>query len=306
MPRHISVIFPGQGSQFLGMLNSFNHEEINQIKPFIDKTIDVDIIDIINNGPEDILNKTSITQPSILLTSYFYFKKFVNETNIKPDLLAGHSLGEYSALLAANSINIEDAISLVHNRGLYMENSKLGSMYAILNLDLELINSICEDVRSSTGNIVSAANINSPNQVVISGETEAAKIVAEKCKENGAKRCIQLKVSVASHCELMAGAANKFSNDLVKCEIKIPEIPILHNVNADVENNISNIPNKLIEQLTKPVQWVETMNHIKKYDGIVIECGPGKVLSGLAKTNGIDNILSMCSDNFYEELQNLL
>jgi len=187
-----------------------------------------------------------------------------------------------------------------------MENSQKGSMFAILNLDLKEINQICMVAEEETGQVISPANINSPNQVVIAGSDEAAKIAAERCKEAGAKRCIQLKVSVASHCNLMDEAASIFKKELDEHKFNTPEIPIVHNVDAKVEEDATNIPKKLLEQLTLPVQWTETMKYIKTFDGIVIECGPGKVLSGLAKTNGLDNILSMSSDTFEEDLKGLL
>ena len=306
MPRHISLIFPGQGSQSLGMLNSFSEDELDNVTKISKEVLDIDIIDCIKNGPEVELNKTSITQPALLISSHLYFKKFLDLFDITPNLLAGHSLGEYSALLASNSIKIDDAISLVHKRGKCMENSQKGSMFAILNLDLNEINKICKAVEQETGQVISPANINSPNQVVIAGSDEAAMIAADKCKEAGAKRCIQLKVSVASHCNLMDEAASIFKKELDEHKFNMPEIPIIHNVDAKIEEDVGNIPKKLLEQLTLPVQWTKTMEYIDTFDGIVIECGPGKVLSGLAKTNGLDNILSMSSETFEDDLKGLL
>ena len=179
-------------------------------------------------------------------------------------------------------------------------------MFAILNLDLNEINQICKVVEQETDQVISAANINSPNQVVIAGSDEAAMIAADKCKEAGAKRCIQLKVSVASHCKLMDEAARIFKKELDEHKFNTPKIPIIHNVDAKIEEDVANIPKKLLEQLTLPVQWTKTMEYIKTFDGIVIECGPGKVLSGLAKTNGVDNILSMSSETFEDDLKGLL
>ena len=222
MPRHISLIFPGQGSQSLGMLNSFSEDELDNVTKISKEVLDIDIIDCIKNGPEVELNKTSITQPALLISSHLYFKKFLDLFDITPNLLAGHSLGEYSALLASNSIKIDDAISLVHKRGKCMENSQKGSMFAILNLDLNEINKICKAVEQETGQVISPANINSPNQVVIAGSDEAAMIAAYKCKEAGAKRCIQLKVSVASHCNLMDEAANIFKKELDEYKFNTP------------------------------------------------------------------------------------
>ena len=306
MPRHISLIFPGQGSQSIGMLDSFSEDELNYVTKISEEILDIDIIDCIKNGPEEDLNETSITQPALLIASYLYYKKFLDVFAITPDLLAGHSLGEYSALLASNSIKIDDAISLVHKRGKCMENSQKGLMFAILNLDFNEINKICMAVEQETGQVISPANINSPNQVVIAGSNEAAAIAADKCKDAGAKRCIKLKVSVASHCNLMNEAASNFKKELDEYKFNMPEISIINNVDAKIEEDITNIPKKLIEQLTLPVQWTKTMEYIKTFDGIVIECGPGKVLSGLAKTNGLDNILSMSSESFEDDLKELL
>ena len=178
--------------------------------------------------------------------------------------------------------------------------------FAILNLDLISIQNICKEVEEATGKIVSAANINSQNQIVVAGDNDSTILVAEKCKEAGAKRCIQLTVSVASHCALMRDAADQLELELNNISITEPDIPILHNFDASPSIDSLEIKSKLKNQLFKPVQWVDTMNHIKNYDGIVIECGPGKVLTGLAKTNGLNNILSMVSPTFNDELQQLL
>ena len=304
MPRHISLVFPGQGSQSVGMLDDFTLDDIYSIKPALTE-LPFDLIDIIQNNPEDILNKTSITQPALLATSYLHYKKFLSLTNTLPNIIAGHSLGEYSALVAADSINLKNAISLVHKRGLFMESSEKGSMFAILNLDLSFVIDICNDVSIATGLIVSAANINSPNQIVIAGNEEAAVIAADRCKEAGAKRCIQLKVGAASHCMLMKAASESLLAELNLIHFNELSIPIIHNYDVSIESSSINLVDKLTNQLTYPVKWIDTMNLIKEFNGIVIECGPGKVLSGLAKANGLDNILSTSSNNFKEEFNEL-
>ena len=304
MPRHISLVFPGQGSQSVGMLDDFSLEEISSIKPALTE-LPFDLIDIIQNNPEDLLNKTSITQPALLATSYLHYKKFLTLTDTRPDIMAGHSLGEYSALVAADSIKLKNAISLVHKRGLLMESSQKGSMFAILNLDLSLVKDICNEVSVTTGLIVSPANINSPNQIVIAGNEEAALIVADRCKEAGAKRCIQLKVGAASHCMLMKAASESLLSELSAIHFNELSIPIIHNYDVSIELSCKNVADKLTSQLTCPVQWIDTMNLIKEFNGIIIECGPGRVLSGLAKANGLDNILSTASNNFKEEFYEL-
>lgn len=305
MPRHISLLFPGQGSQSLGMLSSFNSEDLDFISSVSKETLSFDLLDVIQSGPDDRLNKTSFTQPALLATSYLYYKKFLSITELTPNIMAGHSLGEYSALVASGSIDFKTALNLVHKRGLFMEKSDAGSMFAILNLDIETIYSICNEVGETLDEIVAPANINSANQVVIAGSHDAAALAAEKCKVAGAKRTIQLKVSVASHCNLMQSASILLSEEMKNIKFNNPTIPIIHNVNALEGNNNDDIAQKLTDQLIKPVQWLKTMEKINMLDGIVVECGPGRVLSGLAKTNGLSNILTMSSDNFKDNFNNI-
>ena len=308
MPRHISLLFPGQGSQSLGMLSSFSSEDLDFISSASKETLSFDLLDVIQSGSDDKLNQTSFTQPALLATSYLYYKKFLSITELTPNIMAGHSLGEYSALVASGSIDFKTALNLVYKRGLFMEKSDAGSMFAILNLDIETIYSICDEVRDTLDQIVAPANINSANQVVIAGSHEAAALAAEKCKVAGAKRTIQLKVSVASHCDLMESASILLSEEMKNIKFNNPAIPIIHNVNALESNNNNNdddIAQKLTDQLIKPVQWLKTMEKINMLDGIVVECGPGRVLSGLAKTNGLSNILTMSSDNFKEDFNNI-
>ena len=306
MPRHISLLFPGQGSQSLGMLSSFSSEDLDFISSASKEILSFDLLDVIQSGSDDKLNQTSFTQPALLATSYLYYKKFLSITELTPNIMAGHSLGEYSALVASGSIDFKTALNLVYKRGLFMEKSDAGSMFAILNLDIETIYSICDEVRDALDQIVAPANINSANQVVIAGSHEAAALAAEKCKVAGAKRTIQLKVSVASHCNLMQSASILLSEEMKNIKFNNPAIPIIHNVNAlESNNNDDDIAQKLTDQLIKPVQWLKTMEKINMLDGIVVECGPGRVLSGLAKTNGLSNILTMSSDNFKEDFNNI-
>ena len=305
MPRHISLLFPGQGSQSLGMLSSFSSEDLDFISSTSKETLSFDLLDVIQSGSDDKLNQTSFTQPALLATSYLYYKKFLSITELTPNIMAGHSLGEYSALVASGSIDFKTALNLVYKRGLFMEKSDVGSMFAILNLNIETIYSICDEVRDTLDEIVAPANINSANQVVIAGSHEAAALAAEKCKVAGAKRTIQLKVSVASHCNLMQSASILLSEEMKNIKFNNPTIPIIHNVDALEGNNDDDIAQKLTDQLIKPVQWLKTMEKINMLDGIVVECGPGRVLSGLAKTNGLSNILTMSSDNFKDNFNNI-
>ena len=306
MPRHISLLFPGQGSQSIGMLDAFTTTEKNNTLAISNDLFDFDLFEVANNGPEELLNKTSITQPAILATSIIFYEKFLAITNKKPDLCAGHSLGEYSALVASESISLKKGLELVNKRGNLMEACSKGSMFAILNLDIKTIKEICLKVEKDTGDTVAPANINSIKQVVIAGTDSAASIAAQQCLSNGAKRAIKLSVSVASHCKLMKTASESLAKELTGYSFLSPAFPIIHNFDALIEHDPNAIPQKLISQLTSPVQWSKSMEIIKKFDGIVVECGPGKVLSGLAKANGLDNILSMSSKTFKEDFKKII
>ncbi|MDG1248960.1 MAG: ACP S-malonyltransferase [SAR86 cluster bacterium] len=304
MAKHISVVFPGQGSQSIGMLDQFSHEDI--LSSGYDSNIfNFDLLDIISSNEEK-LNRSHFTQPALVLTSHLYFRKLTKLLSTKLDLLAGHSLGEYSALLAAGSIELDAALQLVYKRGLFMSEAPSGSMLAVMGLEISVIDKICNDI-SNEGNIfVAPANINTPNQIVIGGDHKAIDIASIKLKEEGAKRCIKLKVSTASHCLLMKESALKLQKELENIDIIKPTIGVVQNVDARLAETPEFIKNNLISQLTSPVQWVDTMKRVDSNKGILIECGPGKVLSGLAKQNGIENILTMSSQNFEEDLRNML
>lgn len=306
MPRHITIAFPGQGSQFLGMLNHFQDDLIENLKSDISNSLDFNIIDLIKYGPDEKLNKTSFTQPAILLASYLEYKLLKERLNIQPDLVCGHSLGEYSALLAAESFNLNDALNIVHKRGSLMEKSAPGSMYAILNTELDIIRECCLRASSELNKISSPANINSKKQVVISGHSESVELSVKYLKERGARKCIKLNVSVASHCELMNEAARSFEEVIDESAITNPKYNFINNYDACFINEISDIKEKLVKQLTSPVQWVNIMELVKKREGIFIECGPKNILSGLAKANGVDNIYSTSSENFYDEIKKIL
>ena len=187
-----------------------------------------------------------------------------------------------------------------------MEESLSGSMFAILNTDIKIINDCCQKASFKSNKIVSPANINSSKQVVIAGEDEAVELAIEYLKNNGAKKCIRLNVSVPSHCELMYEAAIKLSTILDEIKINNCEYELIHNLDAKKSNDLSSIKNKLILQLTKPVQWSDIMTHVKTKNGIFIECGPKNILSGLAKANDIDNIYTTSSSTFISDMGKIL
>jgi [acyl-carrier-protein] S-malonyltransferase len=305
MPREISLIFPGQGSQHLGMLSEeLTHSHIDIINKSSD-LLNFDIKSIINSDSDETLNKTSYTQPALLLTSYLYFLTFKKLSNIKPTLMAGHSLGEYSALVAANAIDFYDALKLVHRRGVLMEEAPNGLMAAIIGLDALVLHDICEEV-SSQNNIVSCANLNSPMQTVIAGTDSAVSKVCDIAKEKGAKRSIKLNVSVASHCLLMQKPAEIFNEFLEQISIAKPSINVIQNYSGEISEDELTIKSNLIQQLTGSVKWSHTMSKLKESNSLVIECGPGKVLSGIAKSNEIKDILFMSSSNFKSQFEELV
>ena len=305
MPREISLIFPGQGSQHLGMLSEeLTHSHIDIINKSSD-LLNFDIKSIINSDSDETLNKTSYTQPALLLTSYLYFLTFKKLSNIKPTLMAGHSLGEYSALVAADAIDFYDALKLVHRRGVLMEEAPNGLMAAIIGLDALVLHDICEEV-SSQNNIVSCANLNSPMQTVIAGTDSAVSKVCDIAKEKGAKRSIKLNVSVASHCLLMQKPAEIFNEFLEQISIAKPSINVIQNYSGEISEDELTIKSNLIQQLTGSVKWSHTMSKLKESNSLVIECGPGKVLSGIAKSNEINDILFMSSSNFKSQFEELV
>ena len=306
MSREISLIFPGQGSQHLGMLTP---NLLSNYKDLILESSDLlgfDFIKLINEDPDGLLNQTSFTQPALLLTSYLHFLNFKDITNIKPFVVAGHSLGEYTALVASNSIDFFDALNLVRNRGILMESAPEGSMAAILGLDVKTLKDICSLEENTSGLIVSCANLNSPIQTVIAGNSNAVSNVCEKAKEAGAKRVITLNVSVPSHCMLMDKPATLFNESLNKALISEPETKIIQNFSGDFSDSIELIKSNLVKQLTGSVKWVDVIDKIKNLDTLVIECGPGKVLQGIGRSNNLSDILISSDDNFKDNLKGLL
>lgn len=303
MSKHISVVFPGQGSQSQGMTEIFSSDEVNNLgykNPF-----DFDLLDIINHDEEK-LNKSYYTQPALVLTSLLYYQRLKNILPNQPNILAGHSLGEYSALVASNAIDLHSALKLVYKRGKFMTESQNGSMMAVMGATLENVLNVCDQINKEENENISAANLNSPNQIVLGGLESSIDIAQVKLKELGAKRCIKLKVATASHCKLLNDASKKLENELNLTEFISPEVDVIQNINASISSDIVQIKQNLVNQLTSPVQWIDTMKQINQHQGIIIECGPGKVLSGLAKANGCENILTMSSETFEDDLRNML
>jgi [acyl-carrier-protein] S-malonyltransferase len=288
-----SIVFPGQGSQSLGMLSDLNSNfsVVSKVFQEASDSISVDLWKILNEDQEA-LNLTKNTQPIMLAAGYATFKVLSEETSLSPVSMAGHSLGEYTALVASCSMNLFDAIRLVRKRGELMQAavpSGTGSMAAILGLEDSVIIEICR--KASNNGVVEAVNFNSPGQVVIAGEKNVVAYACELMKEAGAKRALILPVSVPSHCSLMKEAAAKFKSFIESVEFKAPNRKVIHNVDADYAGDIIDIKAKLVEQLHMPVLWTDSVNKMKE-SGVekLIEVGPGKVLTGL--TRRIDKSLS--------------
>ena len=285
---NIAVVFPGQGSQSVGMLTDYavNWPIVKQTFEQASDALGYDLWDIVANGPEDKLNQTEITQPAMLAADMAIGRILSEQCMLKPFVLAGHSLGEYAALVGADAIDFSDAIKLVSLRGKLMQQAVPageGAMAAIIGLaDLQIIEA-CEQATEQTGKPAEAVNFNSPGQVVIAGATEAVEKAIELCKEAGAKRAMPLPVSVPSHSSLMKPAADKLAEALKDVDIKPPEIDVLHNVDAKSHSKPDDIRDALAKQLYNPVRWVQTVEIIADSADAIVECGPGKVLTGLAK-----------------------
>ena len=283
----VAFVFPGQGSQSIGMLAELAdaHRTVQSTFAEASDTLGYDLWQLVQDGPETELNKTTRTQPALLASSVATWRVWNEMRQARPIVMAGHSLGEYSALVCSAAITFTDAIRLVADRGAYMQDAVAegtGSMAAVLGLDENQVEEVCQ--QAAQGQTVSAANFNSPGQIVIAGHREAVERAIELAKEAGAKRSIVLPVSVPSHCALMEKAADQFAARLNLVEFKQPGITILHNVDAASRQNVEAIKLALQQQLCQPVQWFRTIQEmVNKNVNTIIECGPGKVLSGLIK-----------------------
>lgn len=287
--KRIAVIFPGQGSQTVGMINELA-EHFAVVKATFDEASEALGFDVWQLTQDDSrLHDTQFTQPALLAASVAIWRIIepilTRQGIVKPAYLAGHSLGEYSALVVAGVLSFADAVKLVHERGKLMSQAVIGmdtQMAAVLGLDDEQVISLCEDAKDNAG-IVNPANFNSPGQVVVAGTAVGVAHVLNAVEVLG-KRAVPLKVSVPSHCELMNVASAKLGELLATTDFHHAQIPVIQNRHAQVHRATSEIKTALIEQLSMPVQWTKTMQALAdKHIDLVIECGPGNVLSNLAK-----------------------
>lgn len=282
-----AFVFPGQGSQSVGMLAEIadSYPVVRETFASASKILDLDLWRVIQEGPEERLNRTQITQPAMLTAGVALWRVWDEEGGPMPTYLAGHSLGEYTALTCAQSLQFEDAVAIVAERGRLMQEAVpegQGAMAALLGLEDEQVRAVCE--QAAQGGVVAAVNFNSPGQVVIAGDSSAVARALQLATEAGAKRAVQLPVSVPSHCSLMESAAEKLAAKLNEIEISTPKIPTIQNVDAEVAKDPARIREKLCQQLYRPVLWVDSVRYmIDEGVNTVIECGPGKVLAGLCK-----------------------
>lgn len=280
-------VFPGQGSQSIGMCNA-----LAAAMPVIQTTfeeasdaIGKDLWKLVTEGPEGALNKTENTQPAMLAAGVATWRAWLERGGQLPLIMAGHSLGEYTALVCADALSLQDAACLVVERGQFMQNAVAegeGAMAAILGLDDDAVRNAC--IEAAKGDIVEAVNFNAPGQVVIAGSADAVQRATELAKAAGAKRAVVLPVSAPSHCALMIGAAEQLAERLAETTINTPRIPVINNVDVQTETEAEAIRSALVRQLHNPVRWVETIRNMISNDVTrIVECGPGKVLSGLNK-----------------------
>lgn len=282
-----AFIFPGQGSQSVGMLAG-----AAETWPMITETFDeasnvlgYDLWDLCQNGPAEELNRTTVTQPALLTASVALWRQWCLAEGPRPDFVAGHSLGEYSALVAAESLDFVEAVKLVQLRGELMQDAVPageGRMAAILGLEDADVKSACEE--AAQGDVVSAVNFNAPGQVVVAGSAAAVDRAIEACKERGARKAMPLPVSVPSHCALMKGAAEHLAEGLSDVRFTDAMIPVVQNVNAREATTADELKDNLLKQLYSPVLWTDSVRTLVDHGvGVAVECGAGRVLAGLIK-----------------------
>lgn len=287
MNTHLAFVFPGQGSQKIGMLADLAAEYpiIQQSFAEASDALDYDLWSLIQQGEQEDINLTERTQPILLTSSVAIWRLWQQQGGAEPALMAGHSLGEWSALVCSGVVPFADAVQIVRSRGAYMQQAVpvgQGAMAAIIGLDDEIITNACSEAEQ--GKVVSAVNYNAPGQVVIAGDADAVERAIENCKAAGAKRALPLPVSAPFHTSLMRPAADNLAEQVESTTFSAPQVPVVHNVNAKTESDPTVIKTLMLEQIYHPVLWVDCVNTLTK-SGIstMIECGPGKVLSGLAK-----------------------
>ena len=287
MNNKMAMIFPGQGSQSIGMSDALaeSFPLVRELYQEGSDALGLDLWRLVHEGPADALNSTENTQPAMLTAGVAAYRVWVGQGGSQPATMAGHSLGEYSALVAAGALRFADAVKLVAARGRFMQEAVptgTGAMAAILGLGDEEVRTLCQ--QAAQGEVVEAVNFNAPGQVVIAGNKAAVERAMALAKEAGARRALPLPVSVPSHCALMKPAAERLAEMLETVDLKLPGVPVLHNVDVRPAETVGQMREKLVQQLYSPVRWVETIQAMKA-GGVerIVEAGPGKVLTGLGR-----------------------
>ncbi len=287
MSTHTAIVFPGQGSQSVGMLAALaeQHDRVRATFAEASQALGEDLWKLAQEGPEGRLGQTDITQPAMLAAGVAVWRVWQEEQGARPAFLAGHSLGEYTALVCSGALAFADAVPLVAERGRYMQEAVPpgeGAMAAILGLEDDTVRDVCD--QSARGDVVEAVNFNAPGQVVIAGSRGAVERAVDAAKAAGARRAVPLPVSVPSHCALMRPAAEKLERRLSEVDIQAPAITVLHNVDVSAAGAPEEIRSRLVAQVHNPVRWADTVRHMAGAGvDALVECGPGKVLAGLAR-----------------------
>lgn len=287
MNQSLALVFPGQGSQQLGMLRELA-ERYSVVRTTFEEAADAlgyDLWHTVQEGPDEVLNATACTQPALLTSSVAVWRVWQELEGPRPVAMAGHSLGEYSAMVCAGTLSFAEGVRLVRLRGEAMQHAVpagQGAMAAVLGLDNEAVEIACRD--AAQGEVVSAVNYNAPGQVVIAGQKSAVERAIALCQKAGAKRALPLPVSVPSHCALMRPAAERLAEAMATIEFKAPRYTVIQNVDAQAHADVETLRTRLIEQLYRPVRWADCVEAMTGLGAqLFIECGPGKVLTGLNK-----------------------
>ena len=281
-----AFVFPGQGSQCVGMLKALaaDHAQIVETFREASEVLGYDLWDLTQNGPEEALNRTAVTQPALLAADVGCYRAWRARNGVRPAVMAGHSLGEYAALVCAEAMDFREAVRLVARRGELMQEAVPqgeGAMAAILGLADEAVEAVCRDC--AQGETLAAANYIAPGQVVMAGTKAAVDRALVAARAAGARRSVVLAVSAPSHCGLMQGAAREFAETLAPVTLKAPVVPVIQNTPVAALSEPDLIREALVSQLFSPVRWVETIRLVAAWEGMsrIVECGPGKVLTGL-------------------------
>jgi len=299
-----SIVFPGQGSQAIGMMSELaaNFSLVKKLFVEASDVLGIDLWTISQNGPIEELSQTEVTQPALLTAGVAAWRVWQSLGGQNPTIMAGHSLGEYTALVCAGAISFKDGVALVRDRGSYMQQAVPageGGMAAIIGLEDQQVKDVC--TAAAEGDVLQAVNFNAPGQVVIAGTADAITRALVQMKEAGARRALPLPVSIPAHSRLMSPASERLAERLATIEIGLPEIPVLHNCNLQIADTPAQIANNLVSQLDSPVRWVESILKINEM-GVdsFIESGPGKVLGGMIKriVKGVDVICIEKPDAF--------